>query len=288
MTDESKANADADREAERLDPNEFPSIGHYTFISRDRTVKDFRARNTEVISDTLGQMNGPYVLKLACIAYKADFHSSPRFDAFAVLFKSIDILISALHMVCQRQRIEAFALLRLALETAATGLHICKDRSTFKCYAEMKYKSTAAISFAKEVVPCLGEIWGALSALSVHANALAFGPQYVESDDGKGTVGSISLSFDVREAKPGQDEMMLTFIALGANIILRLAEEALLDRSGKFPGWLQVPGTGHLYFCGTDNRIKEYYDKIAALPLQYQDSQVGVPIFESDSGRSIT
>lgn len=264
-------NGAAGRKA-KIDPNEFPSIGHYAFISRDRTLQDFRASNAKVIADTLGQMNGPYALKLACIAYDANFGSSPRFDAFAVLFKSIDILISALHMTCQRQRTEAFALLRLALETAATGLHICKNHNAFVRYAQMKYKSTAAISFAKGVVPCLGEVWGGLSQTAVHANASAFGPQYFESDDGEGTVGCIDLSFDVRQTRPGQDEMALIFISLGANIILRLAEEALLDKSGDCPGWLHIPGTRHLYFCGTDRRIKKYHEKIAALPLQYQGS----------------
>ncbi|NQT91592.1 MAG: hypothetical protein HQ559_02440, partial [Lentisphaerae bacterium] len=270
MSDKSTPRTDAAEDEQRIDPNEFPSIQQYAFISRDRTTQDFSASNAEVIADTLAQMNGPYALKLLCIARNADFYSSPRFDAFAVLFKSVDILISALRMVCQRQSIEAFALLRLALETAATGLHICKDENAFERYVQVKYKSTRAISFAKGVVPCLGEIWGALSQVSVHANVLTFGPHYSESADGEGMVRNISLSFDVRHAKPVQDETSLTFIALGASIILRLAEEALLDRSGTFPGWLQVPGTGHLYFCKTDERIKKYYDKMATLPLQYQ------------------
>lgn len=254
---------------EKTKLDEAPDISHYVFTARETTSHDFKNKNKDLIEETLSELNALYALKIACIRYGADFYNSPRFDAFSIFIKSLEILVSAFHLACHRQVIEAFALIRLALESGASAFHIVKCENTFTRYCNGDYKSTNSISYAKKVVPIIGEIWGELSQTAVHIHPKSHGPFYQHSDDGEGIVGTIDFQLAEKEETPGQDLAVLTAISLVANIVLRLFEETLLEKSPTYEGWLQFPGTHHSYTCPTDSKIKKFHDNFIKIPDMY-------------------
>ena len=273
MSDKSKTDHKEVSSPPGVELDKFLSIEHYALNTRNQSAENFRSINATAIKETLREMSGPHALNMLYITHYGNFTSSRRFDTFAVLLKSVDILISAFHMACQRQQAEACTLLRLALETAATGWDISQNQSAFEDYKQMRYKSTSAVKFAKKVVPSFGELWGAMSRMAVHPNAHASGPRRSLSDDGRYVVSKFELSFDLKLAKPEEDEIVLTLISLCANIVLRLTEEAIMEPSESGPGWFDIPGTKHLYFCDTDGNIEKCYDRITALSAPPKKSE---------------
>lgn len=249
--------------------DELPDIGYYVFEAREKTAGEFRKKNTRLVEETLSELNGLYAVEMACVIYGADISRSPRFDAFSVFVKALEALVSAFHLASHRQVLESLALMRLSLESASSALHICKCQKTFGQYCKATYKSTSAISYAKKVVPIIGELWGALSRIAVHTNFRSHGPFYQPSDDGEGITGNIHVSLAAKEETPGQDKTLLTLISLIANVDLRLFEEALLEKSSMHDGWLQFPGTHHSYTCPTDKKIQKYHEKFVRMPDIY-------------------
>jgi len=255
---------------EKIPKNEVPDIAYYAFTAREHTAEQFKDKNKDVLEETLSDLNRLYALKIACISYGSDFSKSPKFDAFSIFIKALEILVSALHLATHRQIIEAFALIRLSLESGATAFHIVVCEEAFALYCKGSYKSTHSITHAKEVVPIIGQLWGALSNIAVHINSRAHGPFYQPSDDNEGTIGTIEFPLAGRSEKLGQDLSVLTAISLVSNIILRLFEESLLEKSNQYKGWLQFPGTLHSYTCPTDKIIGQLYDKFIKIPDAFE------------------
>jgi hypothetical protein len=253
---------------EEFEFNETPSIHDYVFKARETTAADFRKKNEELIEETLSELNALYSVNIACIHYGANFSNSHRFDGFSIFFKALETLVSAFHMASHRQVIEAFALIRLALENAASAFHISKSEAAFKSFWNLTYHSTTSISNAKKIVPIIGELWGALSIVAIHTNLRSHGPKYQESEDGK-ILGNIFLYFFKKEESPGKDEILLLAISLAACIVHRFVEETLFEKSETHEGWLQLPGTLHLYKCPTDNKIQKYYKRFIEMPDKY-------------------
>ena len=249
--------------------DELPDIGYYVFDARAKTAADFRAKNSALVEETLSELNRLYLVVMFCVLHGGDVSKTPRFDAFSLFVRALESLVSSVHLASHRQAMEACVLMRHSLETAATAAHICMSHEALVQYGELKYKSTSAISHAKNIVPIIGEIWGIISTLAVHVN-LRHGPFYEPSEDGDGIFGTIEIPLAEKKASPGKDEGILTLISLVSNINLRLFEETLLEKSPTNEGFLQVPGTGHLYLCPTIDLIAKYHDRFIELLGIYQ------------------
>lgn len=163
--------------------DELPEISYYAFDARAKTAAEFRSKNADLVEDTLSELNRLYTAEMMCVIYGADISESPRFDAFALFVRSLEVLVSSLQLASHRQAGESLMLMRLSLESAATAVHICSCEKALAQYCKSTYKSTLAISNAKKIVPIIGELWGSISTIAVHVNH-AYGPFYEPSEDG--------------------------------------------------------------------------------------------------------
>ena len=129
-------------------PAELLSIEHYALQVRADTIRDFDVKNASQLQATLSQLRQILVIKLMA-ASEGGISSQAQFQAFSVMKRVLDILVSAIQMARQRGTIETFILLRVALEASSTALHISRDQDAYERYMIGKYDSPKAITFAK-------------------------------------------------------------------------------------------------------------------------------------------
>lgn len=245
------------------------SIRRYAIDVRDATVRDFDEKNKAQLDDTLAEINKIFAVKVIVVAKGCDFDlTGPRYDCFALTKSALDVLVSALHMARQRAVPEMFSLLRIAVESAGTALHIANSADAYELYKKAKYKSTAAVSFAKNAVPILGEIWGAFSNTSVHISRLGFGPRLERHENGH-LIPSVVLQCDLRKHEQLQDKIALSFVSLVSTIVLKITELTLFHQSPLYEDWLRLAGTEFEYFSNTNERMMQYYEEIQSWTLQY-------------------
>ncbi len=236
-------------------------ISQDVFGVREATERDFDDANKHALRETLGEIGRLIYLKLMCIIKGTYLPPGPHLEAFSLFVKSVDVLISALHMVRQRSHIEALALVRISLETASTALHIFKNSEEYEKYLNNKYKSTKAISFSKKHVPIVGELWGALSKLAVHINPIAYGSRQIEDEEGN-LSRAVKLEIESRKVYSEQDQHFLIIIKLVSNIILKIAELLFFKKSEKHEGFLELIGTNMMVGgVKADNLINKYYQQ---------------------------
>ena len=142
---------------------------------RDDTTKDFDVKNNIQLTSTLSQLQQLLAIKLIAAA-EGGIGTQAQFQAFSVIKRVLDILVSAIQMARQRAAIEALILLRVALEASSTALQISCEEEAYEQYMIGKYNSPKAITFAKGVLPVIGEVYGHLSKAAVHTNQSAYGP----------------------------------------------------------------------------------------------------------------
>jgi hypothetical protein len=143
-------------------PAECLSIEHYALQVRADTAKDFDAKNEAQLSATLSQLRQLLTIKLIAVS-EGGINTQAQFQAFSIIKRVLDILVSAIQMARQRGAIEVFILLRVALEASSTALQISRDQDAYEQYLMGRYSSPKAITFAKTLVPVIGEIYGHLS-----------------------------------------------------------------------------------------------------------------------------
>jgi hypothetical protein len=110
------------------------SILNYAINLREQTARQFDQTNATRLNQTLGDVNRVIFIKVVALMKGCNIGVGARFDAFALTTKSVDVLVSALHMARQRAVLETFTLLRVALETACTSYHIFKDQDAYTEY----------------------------------------------------------------------------------------------------------------------------------------------------------
>ena len=161
-----------------------------------------------------------------------------RHHAVALLNNALETLISSLQLLRQAATTQGLALLRISLEADAVAIWITSDNEALSQYARRdgNFKSVRAISFTRKKLPQLPEFWGALSQATIHPNVTVFGPL-------EGPNGSATISFMRRELDPNRDRGALRALSVGAAMLLRAAELALLVDDPGHPGWLRLPGS---------------------------------------------
>jgi len=199
---------------------------NYALQVREDTVKDFDAKNAAQLATTLSQLQQLLAIKLIS-ATEGGIQTQTQFQAFSIIKRALDILVSAIQMTRQRANIETFILLRVALEASCTALHISRDQDAYKQYMSGKYSSPKAISFAKAFVPVIGEVYGLFSKAPVHTSQPAYGPSLEENDDGDVTQ-TLLFEFEVRDHFPVQDSILLSFDSLVAVVVLKMTELLML------------------------------------------------------------
>jgi hypothetical protein len=245
-------------------PAEVFSIEHYALQVCDDTTKDFDLKNKAQLHTTLSQLQQLLVIKLVGAA-EGGIRTDAQLQAFSVIKKVLDILVSAIQMARQRGAIEVFTLLRVALEASSTALHITHDQDAYQQYLIGKYNSPKAITFAKAHVPVIGEIYGHLSKAAIHINQPAYGPRR-ELDENGDLLETLLFEFTIKEHLPIQDSLLLSFISLVAVIVLKITELVLLEDDESLEGWLRLPGTRMKYISNSDARIAKFLDEIQAAP----------------------
>ncbi len=150
----------------------------FAVAAREKTACEFDKANPATLDDTLRNLNGILAFELFAVLNGSKLGTGVRFDVFALSSKSLDVLVSALHMARQRAPLENMALLRVALETACTALHIYKDAEAYNRYRAGKYDSPKAITPAKKYIPHVGALYGAFTKACIHPNQIAFGPRW--------------------------------------------------------------------------------------------------------------
>jgi len=251
-------------------PTECLSIEHYALQVRDDTTKDFDVKNKTQLSITLSQLQQLLAIKLIAVS-EDGINTEGQFQAFSVIKRVLDMLVSAIHMARQRGAIEVFILLRVALEAASTALQISRDQDAYQQYMIGKYNSPKAITFAKALLPAIGEVYGHLSKMAVHTYQPAYGPR-TEVDENGDINEILSFEFTIRKHLPIQDSILLSSISLVAVIVLKITELILLEEDESLKGWLKLPGTRMKYFSNCDVRISKFLDEIRAAP-EMKDNQ---------------
>ncbi len=236
----------------------------YAFNVREATIMDFDDRNKAQLETTLAELGKILTITIIAVVKGIDLATGARFDAFALSKSALDVLVSALQMARQRAAVETLSLLRVALESGSTALHISQNVNAYEQYKGGKYKSTAAISFAKNDIPILGEIWGALSNSAVHITQLGYGPR-LERDEHGNLNPTISVECSIRSHQPFQDQLLLSFVSLVATIVLKITELTLFQQSHLHESWLKLPGTQMEYFHNTDALISKYYADVTSI-----------------------
>ena len=150
-------------------------IEHYALQIRNDTIKDFDAKNEIQLQTTLSQLQQLLTIKLVAAA-EGGINTQAQFQAFSVINRILDVLVSAIQMARQRAAIEVLILLRVVLEAGSTALQISCDEEAYQQYMTGKYNSPKAITFAKGLLPVIGEVYGHLSQAAVHINQRAYGP----------------------------------------------------------------------------------------------------------------
>ncbi|MGD1020242.1 MAG: hypothetical protein ABSA12_13100 [Verrucomicrobiia bacterium] len=260
------------------------SIRQYTFGAREATTRDFDEKNRAQLDLTLAELQKILAIKVLVVFKGCDIGTMARYDAFALTKSALDVLVSSVHTARQRAGVETGSLLRIALECGATAVHISQDSDAYERYKNGDYKSTRAISFTKTLIPVLGEIWGAFSEVAVHANVRGFGPK-LEPDEKGYLARSIILEYASRKWQPAQDQALLTMISLVvAEIVLKMTELIVLEKSPSHEKWLRLVGTQMEYTSNTDDQITKYYEELRSYSRKHAstlqasgDSQSTVP-----------
>ena len=245
-------------------PSECFSIEHYALQMRNDTIKDFDGKNKDQLKSTLCQLQQLLTIKLVAAA-EGGINTQAQFQAFSVIKRVLDLLVSAVQMARQRAAIEVFILLRIALEAGSTALQISRDEEAYRQYVIGKYNSPKAITFAKSIIPEIGEVYGHLSKAAVHTNRVAYGP-LAEQDENGDLTETLTFEFILREHLPIQDSILLSFISLIAVIVLKITELVLLKEDDSLKGWFQLPGTRMKYISNSDKRIAKFLDEIKVAP----------------------
>lgn len=240
-------------------------IQDYLVSSREATTKEFDEANRDRLHDTMGSIGKVLSLQMILLAHGFE-PSGTRFEACALIKTALDTLVSALHLARHRANIEVACLLRSALEAACTALHICRNESAYENFLEHSYHSTKSIHAAKQEIPVVGEIWGALSQVAVHITRSGHGPK-IERDDSDGRlVMTIDINFKARSAgQPFEDAAVLTLISTCAEIVARTQELCLLDQDSARPGWRRAAGTSLMLSDFGNSSIDRYHREFLSL-----------------------
>jgi hypothetical protein len=239
-----------------------PDILAFAVAAREKTACEFDKENSAALDDTIGNLNKILTFQTLAILKGCNLGTGVRFDVFALSRRSLDVLVSAVHMARQRAHLETIALLRVALETVCTALHIYKDAEAYNHYRAGSYNSTKAISPAKTYIPLVGELYGAFSAACIHPNQRIFGPRWEVDTDGT-HARVISIRYGVRSEERGQDKYTLNLVSLVALIQLKTLEITLTQEAPDAPEpWRSLVGTRLRYFHGTDGQIEKCHREL--------------------------
>lgn len=228
------------------------------FDLRESTQNDFDKKNNEVLVNTVGELNKPIFMKYAYVFGNGERYNKYRYEAYSLYIKSLDILVSSLHMARQRAFIESLALMRISLEAVSTSLHVYMNKEAYECYISGNYKSTKAIAFANKYVRIIGKIWGILSNVSVHMRYVTYGSRLKKDSNGK-FGREISIDAELRKSIGNYDSFLLKLICLLSNIILKVSEIIFLDENGS----LRLNNANFINIgVKTDDMIDKYYSQV--------------------------
>lgn len=207
-------------------------IEYLVFDRRTSNERAFRERQRKGVSDILGQINVIKVMQTMFLLSKGEMPAS-IFDEMALLNKGVELVSSALVMLSHGSFLEALVLLRTALETGCASLLIHRDeqeREKYYCDAGRPFRSQRAIGEAKREIACVGKLYGTLSAVSVHVDRRAHGPQVVAIEDDGTTRLSIGPYDSGLSAK--EEAVFLHLILLMTFILERLLELVTVEERG--------------------------------------------------------
>jgi hypothetical protein len=211
-------------ETEHQEP---PRASRYprVFFDWDAISTEFDVTHVSELAETLSVIDRLHRILAVCAYADEAITIGSRFEAFALIERSFNFLVSALRLVRERAHHEAFVLLRTGLEAACVAFHICEDPSAFAAYSSppssgARYDPKRAISPTKKVVPRIGEVWGALSSAAVHPNVEIFGPRIRRSNHNEPPAATIEVVTFRRESH--LDPVALSFVRLCSTMTLHI------------------------------------------------------------------
>ena len=191
---------------------------------RKNTQNKFDVENKEYINDTIGELSRLIFQKFFCLENFNKEFDIKLFESLALYVKSVDILISAFHLIRQRAFTESLALLRISLETCCTALYIFEDNKAYERFViNNNFQSKYSIKHTKKQIPIVDKLWVALSKSGVHTNTIFFGSEK-EFVDNVYKGSSISIELEEIPDKYKQDRKFLILLSLISNIILKISE----------------------------------------------------------------
>ena len=216
--------------------------------SREVTVLDFDSHYPLELLELEKDINKTIGLYSLLLTKKREICFNDKPEYLFLILRSVEYLISASFLVRQRAFFEAGNIIRLCIETSSVAIHIQSDMNEFKKYKlnqpnkPNKYESTKAISFAKNQIIGLGELWGSLSSMMVHPNT--YHGIYSELID-EAIIGKFEINFGSKTQNEFQDKQMLLLLRISANIIFRCFEIIVTEKA-------QFKGTSGLYLKDFD------------------------------------
>lgn len=156
--------------------------------------------------------------------------SGNSFEAYQLFQHSIDHLTASLDLTKLHYRLQIGVLLRTAIETACTATHIVGDEEAFRQYERQEYESTRSVTFAKQVVPDIGFLWGVLSQYVVHVNRASHGSQVSDTDEGAAS-RRITVDLGQRTLDLKAEQKLLSLIGLTSAVVYFLQQDVFFEGS---------------------------------------------------------
>jgi hypothetical protein len=217
----------------------FPNdIEYLVFGRRKKEEDEFREYYKKDINDILAHINNIRFIQ------NIFFLSEPNttsciFDEIAIVNKSIDFISSSLVLLAHGSILESLAIIRMAIESSCSALliHFDEDaRNKYLCNDMKIFQSSKAITYAKNKIKYVGNLYGILSNAAVHVNKRSFGPKIVQKDDDGNIVLNLEPFF-LEGTKENKKALILliylvTFIVERINEIITI--EGINNEIGKY------------------------------------------------------
>jgi hypothetical protein len=163
----------------------FPKdIEYLVFDRRKEEEIEFRKHYKKDINNILGHINNIRFMQTVFLLSEPET-TSCVFEELSLINKGIDFISSSLILLSHGSILESLALLRLAIESSCSALLIHFDIDEREKYFSRdikSFRSSKAITYAKQKVKYVGKLYGILSNAAVHVNIVSFGPKTVKKD----------------------------------------------------------------------------------------------------------
>jgi len=140
-----------------------------------------------LFTDDMNALGGIYGEVAGILLHGLKKGSDTQQECPIVLLNALNTYFGAVNLFRSGHRLESLMLMRMLVESIAVTLHLKSNPEAMKSFQAGQLKSTKCISFAKKILPPLGELYGYLSDTVNHVHELhrKFNPlsKYTERDE---------------------------------------------------------------------------------------------------------